>query len=255
MFVDSHCHPNYLDNPEGKILAAKDAGVGTILCVGVEKDRIDEVIALAKGHSGVWCSVGEHPDGTDGSPDWIEPYLSDSNVVAVGETGLDYFHDDNVQMRQRQTSGFDRQLHLANRHDLPIVVHTRAAEQDTIDLIKNHPGVTGVLHCFTESLGMAERALELGFYISISGIVTFKNADQVKQVAKHIPEDRLLIETDAPWLAPVPKRGKPNEPAYLVHTASYIASLRDQDLESIALKTEENFHRLFWKSKGSVEKI
>ena len=255
MFVDSHCHLNYLDNPEEKILAAKDADVETILCVGVEKNRIDEVVALAKGHSGVWCSVGEHPDGTDGSPDWIEPYLSDPNVVAVGETGLDYFHDDNVQLRDRQISGFDCQLHLANRYELPIVVHTRAAEKDTIDLIKNHPGVTGVLHCFTESLGMAERALDLGFYISISGIVTFKNADQVKQVAKRIPEDRLLIETDAPWLAPVPKRGKPNEPAYLVHTANYIASLREQAVEAIAVKTEENFHRLFWKSKGPVEKI
>ena len=252
MYVDSHCHLNYLDNPEEKISAAMDAGVETILCVGVEKERIDEVVQLASGYAGVWCSVGEHPDGTTGSPDWIESYLEDFNVVAVGETGLDYFHDDNAQMRERQISGFDCQLHLANRYKLPIVVHTRAAEQDTIDLIKNHADVTGVLHCFTESRDMAKCALDLGFYISISGIVTFKNADQVKQVAKYVPDDRLLIETDAPWLAPVPKRGKPNEPAYVVHTASYVASLRGQGVESIARKTRENFHRLFWKTNQRV---
>ncbi len=252
MYVDSHCHLNYLDNPHEKLLSAKEAGVQTILCVGVEKDRIDEVLELARSDPGVWCSVGEHPDGTTGSPDWVEPYLMEPNVVAVGETGLDYFHDDNAQLKERQISGFDCQLHLANQYKLPVVVHTRAAEQDTLELIRNHPGVTGVLHCFTESWEMAKQALDLGFYISISGIVTFKNADQVKQVTKRIPEDRLLVETDAPWLAPMPKRGKPNEPAYVVHTARYIASLCNQEVEAIAQKTRENFHRLFWKTNHNV---
>ena len=252
MFVDSHCHLNYLEMPDEKISMAKDVGVDTILCVGVEKSRIDEVITLANNHVEVWCSVGEHPDGATGEPDWIEQHLTDAKVVAVGETGLDYYHDDNEELRSRQKAGFDYQLNLSNSYNLPIIVHTRSAEKDTIDLIKNHPGVGGVLHCFTESWSMAERALELGFYISISGIVTFKNADQVKEVAKRIPEDRLLIETDAPWLAPVPKRGKTNEPSNVVHTAAYIASLRDETIESVAQLTKKNFHELFWKTLQSV---
>ena len=149
-------------------------------------------------------------------------------VVAIGETGLD-FEEGRSKSRAAQIASFDSQLQIANETDFRIVVHTRSAEKDTIDLIKNHPGVTGVLHCFTESWEMAKVALDLGFLDTISGIVTFKNADQVKEVAKRVPDNRLLIETDAPWLAPVPRRGKPNEPAYIVHTAEYVASLSQND--------------------------
>ena len=148
--------------------------------------------------SRVWCSVGEHPDSAEGSPDWVRDFIDHPKVVAIGETGLDYFREEGRSNRAAQIASFDSQLQLANETRLPIVVHTRSAEKDTIDLIKNHPSVTGVLHCFTESWEMAKVALDLGFYISISGIVTFKNADQVKEVAKRVPDDRLLIETDAP---------------------------------------------------------
>ena len=228
MFVDSHCHLNYLDDPEEKIVSAGESGVGAILCIGVEQDRISEVVDLATRFPRVWCSVGEHPDSAEGCPDWVRGFIDHPKVVAIGETGLDYFREEGRSNRTAQIASFDSQLQIANETGLPIVVHTRSAEKDTIDLIKSHPGVTGVLHCFTESWEMAKVALDLGFYISISGIVTFKNADQVKEVAKRVPDDRLLIETDAPWLAPVPRRGKPNETAYVVHTAEYVASLRGQ---------------------------
>ena len=165
---------------------------------------------------------------------------------------MDYFREEGRSSRAAQIASFDSQLQIANETGLPIVVHTRSAEKDTIDLIKSHPGVTGVLHCFTESWEMAKVALDLGFYISISGIVTFKNADQVKEVAKRVPDDRLLIETDAPWLAPVPRRGKPNEPAYVVHTAEYVASLRGQTTQSIGEITSNNFFDLFCKINHKV---
>ena len=252
MFVDSHCHLNYLDDPEEKIVSAGESGVGAILCIGVEQDRISEVVDLATRFPRVWCSVGEHPDSAEGCPDWVRGFIDHPKVVAIGETGLDYFREEGRSNRDAQIASFDSQLQIANEIGLPIVVHTRSAEKDTIDLIKNHPGVTGVLHCFTESWEMAKVALDLGFYISISGIVTFKNADQVKEVAKRVPDDRLLIETDAPWLAPVPRRGKPNEPAYVVHTAEYVASLRGQTTQSIGEITSNNFFDLFCKIDHKV---
>ena len=252
MFVDSHCHLNYLDNPEDKIVAARESGVEAILCIGVEQDRISEVVGLATRFPRVWCSVGEHPDSAEGAPYWVRDFIDHPKVVAIGETGLDYFRQEGKANRTAQMSSFDSQLQIANETGLPIVVHTRSAEKDTIDLIKNHPGVTGVLHCFTESWEMAKIALDFGFYISISGIVTFKNAEQVKEVAKRVPDDRLLIETDAPWLAPVPRRGKPNEPAYVVHTAEYVASLRGQSAHSIGDITSSNFFDLFSKIDHKV---
>ena len=252
MFVDSHCHLNYLDDPEEKIVSAGESGVGAILCIGVEQDRISEVVDLATRFPRVWCSVGEHPDSAEGCPDWVRGFIDHPKVVAIGETGLDYFREEGRSNRTAQIASFDSQLQIANETGLPIVVHTRSAEKDTIDLIKSHPGVTGVLHCFTESWEMAKVALDLGFYISISGIVTFKNADQVKEVAKRVPDDRLLIETDAPWLAPVPRRGKPNEPAYVVHTAEYVASLRGQTTQSIGEITSNNFFDLFCKIDHKV---
>ena len=252
MFIDSHCHLNYLENPEEKIVNARESGVEAILCIGVEHDRIAEVVDLATRFRRVWCSVGEHPDSAEGSPDWIRNFIDHPKVVAIGETGLDYFREEGKANRTAQISSFDSQLHLANECGFPIVVHTRCAEKDTIDLIRNHPGVQGVLHCFTESWEMAKIALDLGFYISISGIVTFKNAEQVKDVAKRVPDDRLLIETDAPWLAPVPRRGKSNEPAYLVHTAEYIASLRGQSTQFLGDVTSTNFFNLFAKIDHKV---
>lgn len=245
MLIDSHCHLNYLDDPRAALTAARAQGVEQVLCIGVEHARIDEVLQLAQTHEPVWASVGEHPDNATGDPAWVEAHLSAAKVLAVGETGLDYFHTDDRKQRALQRDSFGAHLALAQARALPVVVHTRMAETDTMDLIEAHHGVTGVLHCFTESWSMAKRALDLGFYVSISGIVTFKNGANVRDVAKRVPSDRLLVETDAPWLAPVPHRGETNEPAFVADTARFLATLRGVDLDELAADTTANFTRLF----------
>jgi len=248
MLIDSHCHLNYLDDPYGAFLAAKQRGIDQVLCIGVEQATIHEVLDLARLHQGIWATVGEHPDSVsaDGQPpDWVEQYLSHEGVVAVGETGLDYLHAVDPSLMAKQRDTFAAHLSIAQSHRLPVVVHTRNACADTIDLIKAHTGVEGVLHCFTESWEMAKQALDLGFYISISGIVTFKNADNVREVAQRIPDDRLLVETDAPWLTPVPNRGKTNEPAFVRATAEFVATLRGVSFEEFAATTTANCKRLF----------
>lgn len=224
---------------------ARNAGVSTCLCISVEQKRINEVLALADAHDDVWASVGVHPDAAAESLDWIEANLSHPRVLAVGETGLDYLHDITDEAKLRQQEAFDFQLQLALKHSLPIIVHTRNAQADTLALMAKYPKVEGVLHCFTESWDMAEQALEMGYYISISGIVTFKNAENVREVARQVPIERLLIETDAPWLAPVPNRGKDNEPAFVADTAKFLAELRDTSLDALAAQTSANFNTLF----------
>ena len=248
MLVDSHCHLNYLEDPGVRIREAREAGVSAQLCIGVDEEHISEVLALAEQEPDVWASVGQHPDAAAGAFDWIEPALGHPRVVAVGETGLDYFHTEEEAARARQRENFEHQLALADRHDLP-VVHTRAAEADTLALIRAFPNVQGVLHCFTESWEMAAEALTLGYYISISGIVTFRNGENVREVARQVPDDRLLIETDAPWLAPVPHRGKPNAPAYVVDTARFLSELRGVPFETLAEQTSRNFHALFQRAR------
>ncbi|MGE0623051.1 MAG: TatD family hydrolase [Pseudomonadales bacterium] len=245
MLVDSHCHLNYLEDPSARILEARAAGVGGMLCIGVDAAHIGEVLALARGEPDIWASVGQHPEAAAQPWAWIEPLLGEPEVVAVGETGLDYFHTQDPDLQARQRACFEHQLLLAERHGLPVIVHTRSAEADTLALIRACPGVIGVLHCFTESWPMAEEALALGYYVSISGIVTFRNGDNVRDVARRVPADRLLVETDAPWLAPVPHRGRKNAPAYVVDTARYLAELRGTDLETLAAQTTANFRRLF----------
>ncbi len=246
MLIDSHCHLNYLDNPQTALATARAAGVGGFLCIGVEQTAINEVLAFARDNHDVWASVGQHPTAEHwcAPPDWVEPLLAHDRVLAVGETGLDYHYVDDPQLRRRQRDAFDWQLDLASRHKRPVIVHTRAAEDDTLAALRAHPCV-GVLHCFTESWRMAEQALELGYYISISGIVTFNSAEQVREVARRVPADRLLVETDAPWLAPVPQRGKQNEPAFVTHTAKYVAELRGCSAAQLCDQTTTNFSRLF----------
>ena len=245
MLIDSHCHLNYLDDPRSALERAREAGIATCLCISVDEAGFPQVLALAKEHPDVWATAGVHPDAAAGNLDWIEGWLGHERVVAVGETGLDYLHAEDSGARQRQRQAFDLQLDLAQRHDLPVVVHTRGAEADTLDALKNYPGVRGVLHCFTESWQMAEEALDLGFHISMSGIVTFKNAENVREVARQIPLERLLVETDAPWLAPVPRRGKTNEPGYVAHTACFLAGLRGCAVDDLARATTQNFRHLF----------
>jgi TatD DNase family protein len=245
MLIDSHCHLNYLSDPRGALAAARERGVSTFLCIGVDEAHIGEVLQLAADEPDVHASVGEHPEAASGDPRWVEQYLDDPNVVAVGETGLDYFHVEDESQRGAQRDNFAAHLAIARTHELPVVVHTRMAETDTLDLIGAEEGVVGVLHCFTESWAMAKAALDLGFYISISGIVTFKNGENVRDVARRVPEDRLLIETDSPWLAPVPHRGKSNEPAFVRDTAEYLAELRGVGIGRLAEQTSANFERLF----------
>jgi TatD DNase family protein len=254
VLIDSHCHLNYLDDPDLRLAQAREAGVGAFLCIGVDEAGIDDVLALAERHDDVWASVGQHPDVSDAELDWLAPRLDHDAVVAVGETGLDYFHCKEPQQRSAQRDAFAAQLSLAARNDLPVIVHTREAETDTLRALRSEPEVIGVLHCFTESWDMARQALDLGYYISISGIVTFRNGENVRAVARRVPADRLLLETDAPWLAPVPHRGQRNEPKFLPATAEFLAALRGVSAEALARQTAANFFELFPRAQNSSSK-
>jgi TatD DNase family protein len=248
VLVDSHCHLNYLEDCDARLDAARRAGVGGFLCIGVNRGTRDAVAAIAARHLDVWHTQGVHPDSAQTTDlDWIESALRVPRVAGVGETGLDYFRlpGDDTATRARQRDAFAYQLDVGARWDLPVVVHSRAAEADTLDLLRAHPRTRGVLHCFTESWALARGALDLGWYVSISGIVTFRNADNVRDVATRLPADRVLVETDCPWLAPVPHRGKRNEPAFVADTAAYLAALRGVDAERFAAETTGNFQTLF----------
>jgi TatD DNase family protein len=258
MLVDSHCHLDYPDYAGEKLDAALDrarrAGVGAMLTIGTELSRFAGVRAIAERHENILCSVGVHPHeaGQAGVGD-AEALLRETKhpkVVAIGESGLDYYYDSSP--RDAQKTNFQIHIEAAAESGLPLIVHTRDAEDDTEAMLRDGAAgglFKGVLHCFTSSRALAEKALELGFFISLSGIVTFKNATDLRETAKAIPLDRLLIETDAPYLAPVPMRGKPNEPSYVVHTARFVAELKGVAPEALAKATTANFFRLFDKAK------
>lgn len=250
--IDSHCHLDCIDvsNRDGMqsvLDNAKAHGVDRMLCISITLGN-DAPRRLAKAFESVWASVGIHPCHAHEEPDVTVDRLielaASENVIAIGETGLDGYHDPVTDL---QRHSFITHLEAGKRAGLPIVVHTRDARDETIDLIKKYGSteVTGVLHCFTETWEMAKKALDLGYYISMSGIVSFPKAINVHEVCRKIPEDRLLIETDSPWLAPVPYRGKTNEPAFVSHVAEAVATLRGSTSESIAEQTTENFYRLF----------
>lgn len=251
MFVDSHCHLDFPDllAREDEILTAMAANrVSHALCVGVKLEDFPRVLALAERHSQLYASVGVHPDN-DGveEPDLARLLaLADHpKVVAIGETGLDYYWQKDAPEWQRER--FRTHIRAARTCGKPLIVHTRSAADDTLRVMREEAAgeVGGVMHCFTESREVAAAALDLGFHISFSGIVTFKSAKELKEVARFVPLDRLLIETDAPYLAPVPHRGKTNEPAWVVHVAEEIARLRGEPLERIEAATTDNFFRLF----------
>ena len=255
MFIDSHCHLNYLDDPPAALDAATAAGVDGMLCIGVEQKTIQQVLEFAREHPNVWATIGEHPGNATDDSSWIARTLQTEgvrpdesrphHVVGVGEMGLDYYYEQDAEAQAKQRQSFAAQMALAADFDLPVVIHTRDAVADTLAILADFPSVKGVLHCFTESWQMAEQAIDRGYYISISGIVTFRQADNVREVAARVPADRLLIETDAPWLAPVPYRGKQNQPAYVSATANFLSELRGVSVESLAHQTSENFFRLF----------
>ena len=249
--IDSHCHLNFEDLaarlPE--VLANMAANqVALALAVSVSRDSFEQVHAIAEAHPNIYASVGIHPDDPEAEEFTLNELTERAalpQVAAIGETGLDY-HWCKGELAW-QHNRFITHIQAANQSGLPLIVHTREAADDTMRLLREHRAHAGVIHCFTEDTRVARLALDLGFYISFSGIVTFKNAAQIQEAARYVPLDRMLVETDAPFLAPVPKRGKTNEPAYVRHTAAFLAQLRGDTLENIAAATTANFLRLFAK--------
>jgi TatD DNase family protein len=258
MFTDSHCHLNYkglVEDQEGVLARARAAGVSTMLNISTRASEWDAVIGVAEREGDVWASVGIHPHEADTHPDVQTATLVERaahpKVVGIGESGLDFYYDHSDRDRQRES--FRAHIAAARETGLPLIVHTRDAEEDTHAILADEMGkgaYSGVIHCFTASADFAAKALELGFYISLSGIVTFKNAKDLQETTKSIPADRLLIETDSPFLAPVPHRGKPCEPAFVADTARFLAVLRGEDVEALAERTTANFHALFSKVRG-----
>ena len=254
--IDSHCHLNYdglAERQEEVLAAARARGVGGFLNISTRQHEWGEVVGAAERYPDVWASVGVHPHEADAHPDLGAAALVEAaahpRVIAIGECGLDYYYDKSDRAAQRER--FQAHIEGARQTGLPLVVHTRDAEEDTAEILTREVGkggVAGVLHCFTGSADLARTALDLGFYISISGIVTFKNARDLQDIAKTIPQDRLLVETDSPFLAPVPHRGQTCEPAFVADTAAFLSDLRDEPLDELAAATTANFFRLFGKA-------
>jgi TatD DNase family protein len=257
MLVDSHCHldfPEFAPERDAVVARARAAGVGTMLTISTKLDTFEAVRAVAEAYDDVYCTVGVHPHEADkevaaATPAEIARRCGHPKVVGIGETGLDYYYAHS--RRETQQESFRAHLAAARETGLPVVVHTRDAETDTTAILGQEcaeGGITGLLHCFTGTRKLADFALELGFYVSFSGIVTFKNADELREVARAVPLDRLLVETDAPFLAPVPMRGKRNEPAFVAYTAAALAALRGMATDDLAAATTDNFFRLFRKA-------
>jgi len=254
--IDSHCHLNYegLAERQEEVLAnARARGVSGFLNISTRQREWNDVISVAERNDDVWATVGVHPHEADAHPDLGSAALVDAtshpDVIAIGECGLDYYYDKSDRQAQRER--FQAHIDAARQSGLPLVVHTREAEADTAEMLERavkEGGVTGVLHCFTGSAELARKGLELGFYVSLSGIVTFKNAQDLQETAKWLPADQMLVETDSPFLAPVPHRGKPCEPAFVADTAAFVAQLRGEEPEALADATTANFFRLFRKA-------
>ena len=255
MLVDSHCHLDYLEADgalDEVVVRADAAGVGLMVTICTKVSEFDRVKAIAERYRQVYCTVGAHPHEAAGEADVDSDTLiqlaAHPKVVGIGETGLDYYYEHSPRETQRRL--FRRHVAAARATGLPLVVHSRDADRDTAEILVDEMGkgpYTGLIHCFSAGQELAEKSVEIGFYISFSGILTFKAAEAVRATAAAVPLDRLLVETDSPYLAPVPKRGKPNEPAYVVHTAARLAEIRGLTADALARATTANFHRLFAK--------
>ena len=255
--IDSHCHLNYeglVERQDEVLENARARGVHGFLNISTRQKEWGDVIAVAERHADVWASVGVHPHEADAHPDLGATALADatshSRVIAIGECGLDYYYDKSDRAAQRER--FEAHIDAALQTGLPLIVHTRDAEEDTAEILSKavrEGGVTGVLHCFTGSAGLARTGLDLGFYVSLSGIVTFKNAQDLQAIAKWLPADQMLVETDSPFLAPVPHRGRKCEPAFVADTAAFVAVLRGEEVEALGETTTANFFRLFGKAR------
>lgn len=252
--VDSHCHldclrhENWETGLQGAIDQAQQNGVGHMLCVSIELENFPKVLEIARRYDFVSASVGVHPNVTEGKEprcDELVSLANDPDIIAIGETGLDYFRSTGDLDWQRER--FREHIAAAKQCGKPLIIHNRESTEDCLEILKQEKAdeIGGVMHCFVENWEIAKRAMDLNFYISFSGIVTFKSAQELKEVAKKMPQDRILVETDSPYLAPVPYRGKENQPAYVRHVAECIAELRDTSLEDIAQTTTENFFNLF----------
>lgn len=260
MLVDSHCHldfPDFAADRADILARAKNAGVGVMVTIGTRLSRFAEVRALAESDPAIWCSVGVHPHEAEkegvGDPAPLLAAAAHPKVVGIGETGLDYYYKHSAP--EAQAKSFRAHIAAARQSGLPLIVHARDADVDTIRILaeEHRAGAfPGLIHCFTASRELAEHAVALGLYVSFSGILTFKNARDVQETAKALPLERILVETDAPYLAPMPNRGKRNEPAFVAHTAAFLAKLRGETPERIAAATSENFFRLFAKVRRPV---
>ncbi len=259
MLIDSHCHldfPELAGDEQGVLARAGTAGVGGMLTIGTRLDQFERVRAVAERHPNIWCSVGVHPheakDEGQRTPERLLAATRHPKVVGIGETGLDFYYEHSP--RDEQAESFRTHIAASRETGLPLIVHTRDADRETAEILEDEHArgaFPGLIHCFSSGREVAERALALGFYISISGIVTFKAAEELRTIVKDIPLDRLLVETDSPYLAPVPKRGKTNEPAYVAHTAAKVAELKGIAVEDLARATTDNFFRLFTKAERS----
>ena len=254
MLVDSHCHLDRLDlapfggSIDGVLAAAQEQDIGHFLCVSINLEDYPAMLGIAEAHDQVTASVGLHPNEQGGHDPGISELVEQAahpKVVAIGETGLDYFRSEGDLEWQRDR--FRRHIAAARQSGKPLIVHSRDAKEDTLAVLAEEGAgeVGGVMHCFTGDWDMAQRAMDMNFYISFSGIVTFKSAQELQEIAQKMPADRMLVETDSPYLAPVPHRGKPNYPAYVRHVAEFIADLRNESYEAVAATTTNNFKRLF----------
>jgi TatD DNase family protein len=253
MLVDSHCHldfPDFADELDDVMVRAKAAGVTRMVTIGTRVKKFDGVHAIAERFPQVYCSVGCHPHNAAEEPELTADHLvrmaERPKVVAIGEAGLDFHYDHSP--REAQRTSFRTHIEAARRTGLPLVIHTREAEDETAQILEEEMAqgrFSAVLHCFSSARSLAERGVALGLYVSFSGILTFKKSEALRDIARDLPIDRLLVETDAPYLAPAPYRGKRNEPAYVRHTAEVLAEVRGVGLDEIAARTSDNFFRLF----------
>lgn len=266
MWIDSHCHLNHTGHDDGKtphelVDAARKAGIAAMVNINCRiSDEFPSILQTAKEFDNVWCSVGTHPHDASKESEkaiseekLIQIAQSDNNIIGIGESGLDYYYKNSEPGDQKVS--FRKHIRACMATDMPLIVHARDADRDVIDIIREEKGqgsLNGVMHCFSSGAQMADEALELGFYISFSGIVTFKKSHELQDIARAVPMDRILVETDAPFLAPEPLRGQKNEPANVVHTGRFLAKLKDVSEEDMAKATTQNFYKLFTKAKLKV---
>ena len=256
MLIDSHCHldfPDFIEDRDDVIRRAREVGVRLMLTISTKITEADKIISLAEAYDDIVCSIGIHPHEAGREPETTAEELariaSHPKVVGIGETGLDYYYEHSP--REAQQRNFRAHIAASRETGLPLIVHARDADTDTADILEDemkNGAFPGLIHCFTAGPELAKRALDIGFYISISGIATFKNAETLRQTILTVPEDRLLVETDSPFLAPVPHRGKRNEPSFVADTTGALAILFDTDFETLAARTTNNFYRLFAKA-------